>query len=91
VDDCSGLRDLLAGRRTAITPERAGLLPGGGRRRLPGLRREEGPVLAGVSDWHIRPEKGAIAGGPDGARRQPDVPCARLDPEMEPPTCSVWN
>src|SRR3712207_4479073 len=41
----------------------AGLLPGGGRRRVPGLRREEVAVLAGVStDWYTRLEKGHIAG-----------------------------
>lgn len=57
------IRDFLASRRARITPEQAGLLPGGGRRRVPGLRREEVAVLAGVStDWYIRLEKGHIAG-----------------------------
>ena len=63
MDNRSDIRDFLATRRARITPEQAGLLPGGGRRRVPGLRREEVAVLAGVStDWYIRLEKGHIAG-----------------------------
>jgi transcriptional regulator with XRE-family HTH domain len=63
VDNRDDIRDFLASRRARITPEQAGLLPGGGRRRVPGLRREEVAVLAGVStDWYIRLEKGHIAG-----------------------------
>jgi hypothetical protein len=63
VDNRSDIRDFLASRRARITPEQAGLLPGGSRRRVPGLRREEVAVLAGVStDWYIRLEKGHIAG-----------------------------
>nr|WP_208383617.1 helix-turn-helix transcriptional regulator [Modestobacter marinus] len=53
----------MTSRRARITPEQAGLLPGGGRRRVPGLRREEVAVLAGVStDWYTRLEKGHISG-----------------------------
>jgi transcriptional regulator with XRE-family HTH domain len=63
VDNRSDIRDFLSSRRARITPERAGLLPGGGRRRVPGLRREEVAVLAGVStEWYTRLEKGHIAG-----------------------------
>jgi transcriptional regulator with XRE-family HTH domain len=63
VDNRSDIRDFLTNRRARITPERAGLLPGGGRRRVPGLRREEVAVLAGVStEWYTRLEKGHIAG-----------------------------
>jgi transcriptional regulator with XRE-family HTH domain len=63
VDNRSDIRDFLASRRARITPEQAGLLPGSGRRRVPGLRREEVAVLAGVStDWYTRLEKGHIAG-----------------------------
>jgi transcriptional regulator with XRE-family HTH domain len=63
VDNRTEIREFLATRRARITPEQAGLLPGGGRRRVPGLRREEVAVLAGVStDWYIRLEKGHIAG-----------------------------
>ncbi|WP_448612598.1 helix-turn-helix transcriptional regulator [Modestobacter sp. URMC 112] len=63
MDNRSDIREFLATRRARITPEQAGLLPGGGRRRVPGLRREEVAVLAGVStDWYTRLEKGHIAG-----------------------------
>ena len=63
MDNRSDIRDFLVSRRARITPEQAGLLPGGGRRRVAGLRREEVAVLAGVStDWYTRLEKGHIAG-----------------------------
>lgn len=53
----------LSSRRAKINPEQAGLPAGGGSRRVPGLRREEVAVLAGVStDWYICLEKGHIAG-----------------------------
>ncbi|EFL27743.1 LOW QUALITY PROTEIN: putative DNA-binding protein, partial [Streptomyces himastatinicus ATCC 53653] len=56
------IRDFLASRRAKITPEEAGL-PTSGRRRVPGLRREEVAVLAGVStEWYTRLEKGHISG-----------------------------
>src|SRR3954453_21563180 len=63
VNNRSDIRDFLTSRRARITPGQAGLLPGGGRRRVPGLRREEGAVLAGVdTDGYPRLEKGHIAG-----------------------------
>ncbi|MCD0449884.1 helix-turn-helix transcriptional regulator [Actinocorallia sp. API 0066] len=43
------LGDFLKSRRARITPEEAGLVNYGGRRRVPGLRREELAQLAGVS------------------------------------------
>jgi transcriptional regulator with XRE-family HTH domain len=56
------IRDFLAGRRAKITPAQAGL-PTSTRRRVPGLRREEVAVLAGVStEWYTRLEKGHIGG-----------------------------
>ncbi|CAG7653814.1 helix-turn-helix transcriptional regulator [Paenibacillus allorhizosphaerae] len=46
------LAQFLRSRRARISPEQAGL-PGGGRRRTPGLRRGEVALLAGVSvDWY---------------------------------------
>ncbi|WP_043633442.1 helix-turn-helix transcriptional regulator [Nonomuraea candida] len=62
MDNRDEIRDFLASRRARITPQQAGLAPGG-RRRVPGLRREEVAVLAGVStDWYTRLEKGHITG-----------------------------
>ncbi|MCX2732630.1 helix-turn-helix transcriptional regulator [Saccharopolyspora sp. NFXS83] len=61
-DNRSDIRDFLASRRAKITPEQVEL-PTSGRRRVPGLRREEVAVLAGVStEWYTRLEKGHISG-----------------------------
>jgi transcriptional regulator with XRE-family HTH domain len=66
VDNRAEIREFLTTRRAKITPEQAGLIRGGGQRRVPGLRREEVAVLAGVStDWYVRLEKGHIAGVSD--------------------------
>ncbi|WP_026422612.1 helix-turn-helix transcriptional regulator [Actinokineospora inagensis] len=52
------LRDFLRSRRARLSPEDVGL-PGGGRRRTPGLRREEVAVLAGVgASWYMWLEQG---------------------------------
>ncbi|WAP59731.1 helix-turn-helix transcriptional regulator [Streptomyces sp. S465] len=57
------IRDFLASRRAKITPQQAGLPAFGGNRRVPGLRREEVALLAGVSiDYYVRLERGHIAG-----------------------------
>ncbi|MCP2357135.1 transcriptional regulator with XRE-family HTH domain [Nonomuraea thailandensis] len=66
MDNRAEIREFLASRRAKITPEQAGLAPGAGIRRVPGLRREEVAVLAGVSiDWYVRLEKGHISGVSD--------------------------
>lgn len=50
--------DFLRARRAEVTPEQVGL-PTTGRRRVPGLRREEVATLAGVSvDYYVRLEQG---------------------------------
>ncbi|SDW61841.1 helix-turn-helix transcriptional regulator [Paenibacillus sp. CF384] len=52
------LSTFLKSKRTALTPEAVGL-PAGGRRRTPGLRREEVAQLAGVSHtWYTWLEQG---------------------------------
>ncbi|NGO13833.1 helix-turn-helix domain-containing protein [Streptomyces sp. HC44] len=54
------IRDFLAGRRARITPEQVGL-PTSGRRRVPGLRREEVARLASIStDYYTRVEQGRM-------------------------------
>lgn len=59
----SDIRAFLASRRARITPQQAGLPAYGGNRRVPGLRREEVALLAGVSiDYYIRLERGHLAG-----------------------------
>jgi transcriptional regulator with XRE-family HTH domain len=58
------LQEFLTSRRGRITPEQAGLRTfGGGTRRVPGLRREEVAMLAGVSvDYYTRLERGNAGG-----------------------------
>ena len=54
----TGLGEYLRARRALVRPEDAGL-PAGGRRRVPGLRREELAALAGISsDYYLRLEQG---------------------------------
>jgi transcriptional regulator with XRE-family HTH domain len=54
----SELADFLRRRRASITPDDVGL-PNGGRRRTPGLRREEVAQLAGVgTTWYTWLEQG---------------------------------
>jgi len=56
------IREFLTSRRGRITPEQAGL-PTYGSRRVPGLRREEVAVLAGVSiQYYTRLERGEMSG-----------------------------
>lgn len=61
MDNRADIRDFLTSRRAKLTPADVGL-PTNARRRVPGLRREEVAVLAGVStEWYTRLEKGHIA------------------------------
>jgi transcriptional regulator with XRE-family HTH domain len=60
------VREFLTTRRAKVTPEQAGLPTFGDKRRVPGLRREEVALLAGVSaDYYIRLERGNLAGVSD--------------------------
>jgi transcriptional regulator with XRE-family HTH domain len=66
MDNRSEVRDFLASRRAKITPQQAGLPVFGGHRRVPGLRREELAMLAGVSvDYYTRLERGNLSGASD--------------------------
>jgi transcriptional regulator with XRE-family HTH domain len=57
------IRDFLSSRRARITPEQAGLPAYGGKRRVPGLRREEVSLLAGISvEYYTRLERGNARG-----------------------------
>ena len=60
------IREFLSSRRARLTPDKAGLPAYGGNRRVPGLRREEVAMLAGVSvDYYNRLERGRISGASD--------------------------
>jgi transcriptional regulator with XRE-family HTH domain len=62
VDTKQEIREFLTSRRARITPEQAGLRSYGSRR-VPGLRREEVAVLAGVSvPYYTRLERGDLSG-----------------------------
>jgi transcriptional regulator with XRE-family HTH domain len=67
MDGKGEIRDFLTSRRARITPEQAGLPAyGGDHRRVPGLRREEVALLAGVSvDYYTRLERGNARGVSD--------------------------
>jgi transcriptional regulator with XRE-family HTH domain len=63
VDPKTEIREFLTSRRAKITPDQAGLPVYGGSRRVPGLRREEVAMLAGVSvDYYTRLERGNARG-----------------------------
>jgi transcriptional regulator with XRE-family HTH domain len=58
VDSKNALGEFLRARRERVRPEDVGLR-GGGLRRVPGLRREEVALLAGISsDYYLRLEQG---------------------------------
>ena len=58
MDDTNELGEFLRARRNEVTPAAAGI-PVGGDRRVPGLRREEVALLAGLStDYYTRLEQG---------------------------------
>ncbi|MFF0384252.1 helix-turn-helix domain-containing protein [Streptomyces sp. NPDC004286] len=79
------IKDFLTTRRAKITPDQVGL-PVVGRRRVPGLRREEVALLAGVSaEYYVQIERGQVAGVSEevlhaiaGALRLDDVETAHL-------------
>ena len=66
VDQRSEIREFLSTRRAKITPEQAGLAVLGGHRRVPGLRRAEVAMLAGISvEYYARLERGSLQGASD--------------------------
>ncbi len=66
MDRRSEIREFLSSRRARITPQQAGLPAWGGTRRVPGLRREEVALLAGVSiDYYTRLERGGLDSASD--------------------------
>ena len=83
MDRARQLGEFLKTRRARLRPDEKGVGGFGGQRRVPGLRREEPALLAGVSvDYYTRLEQGrarnvsadvldAVAGalGPDADER----------------------
>lgn len=63
MDNRSEIRQFLTTRRAKITPQQAGLPAYSSHRRVPGLRREEVALLAGVSvEYYARLERGNLNG-----------------------------
>lgn len=59
MDQRTEISEFLRSRRARLRPEDVGLPPVLGKRRVPGLRREELALLAGVSvDYYVRLEQG---------------------------------
>ncbi|MFI0736725.1 helix-turn-helix domain-containing protein [Streptomyces sp. NPDC021100] len=67
MDTPAALGAFLRTRRAALRPEDVGLTAYGGQRRVPGLRREELALLAGVSTaYYTRLEQGQSVNASDG-------------------------
>jgi transcriptional regulator with XRE-family HTH domain len=65
VDRADDIAEFLSSRRANVTPEQVGLHVSG-KRRVPGLRREEVATLAGVSiDYYKKLERGNLSGVSD--------------------------
>jgi len=63
MENHNDLSDFLVSRRAKLTPHEAGLPDFGGRRRVPGLRREEVALVAGMSaEYYKRIERGNASG-----------------------------
>jgi transcriptional regulator with XRE-family HTH domain len=66
MDQRNEVREFLASRRARITPDQAGLPTYGANRRVPGLRREEVVLVAGISvDYYTQMERGNLGGVSD--------------------------
>ncbi|MEV7693010.1 helix-turn-helix transcriptional regulator [Microbacterium sp. NPDC089189] len=66
MDTSDAISDFLTTRRAKLTPAQVGLPDFGGRRRVPGLRREEVALVAGMSaEYYKRLERGNATGVSD--------------------------
>jgi transcriptional regulator with XRE-family HTH domain len=63
MDNHDDIGEFLISRRAKLTPDDVGLPDFGGRRRVPGLRREEVAMVAGISpEYYKRLERGTVNG-----------------------------
>ena len=63
MDTSDAISEFLTTRRAKLTPAQVGLPDFGGRRRVPGLRREEVALVAGMSpEYYKRLERGNATG-----------------------------
>ena len=88
VDPANAIAEFLTTRRARITPEQAGL-PSYGKRRVPGLRREEVASLAGMSvEYYKRLERGNVSGASSLSSRASRRRCNSTKPSAR--ICSTW-
>ncbi|WP_416965562.1 helix-turn-helix domain-containing protein, partial [Streptomyces sp. Agncl-13] len=86
-DEPNPLGEYVRARRELVTPEQAGI-PAFGVRRVPGLRREEVAMLAGISaDYYLRLEQGrdrnpSVQGRLDVLLARVPLPVALLGPRV---------
>ena len=84
------VRQFLTTRPAKLTPEQAGLPAYGRNRRVPGLRREEVALQAGISiEYYTRLERGNARGVSDEVL-EALARALRLD-EASAPTSSTWS
>ena len=63
MDNRREISEFLTSRRARVRPQDTGLPAHDDRRRVPGLKREEVALLAGVSvDYYARLERGQLGG-----------------------------
>jgi transcriptional regulator with XRE-family HTH domain len=93
----NALGDYLRARREQVRPEDVGLVPGGPRR-VPGLRREELALLAGISfEYYLRLERGRDTNPSpqilDALARalQLDIKAKKYLHQLASPTTSRWD
>ena len=85
----TALSEFLRARRARLQPTELGLPAGTGRRRTPGLRREELAALAGISiDYYIRLEQGKES-NPSGLVLDALARALRLDDEATGHLCAL--
>jgi hypothetical protein len=84
VDHRAEIREFLTSRRAKIKPEQVDLPVFGGTRRVPGLRREEVALLAGVSvDWaHLH--RAELEANWERSRREDQLEPVEPLPYIEP-------
>ena len=83
------VHDFLRSRRARLTPDMVGLPTGGGLRRVPGLRREEVAMLAGVSvDYYNRFEAATSPAHPKPSSTHSPGPSASTRPSTATSTTS---
>jgi transcriptional regulator with XRE-family HTH domain len=90
MDNRHEIREFLAARRAKLTPDQAGLPTFDGTRRVPGLRREEVALLAGVSvEYYTKLERGSLGGVSESVLESLARALQLTTPNAS--TCTIWQ